>query len=140
MTTITTQRNKVITEEPEADDVFVQVVLFGEGDTPGSVCGRSLRYLPISEYQAMVDWAVSIADQMAHRLYVVPLNHSDILNTDRFKPFRDAVVAMTDQERGAMRRDVVNSMCEVLRDCDDWHVRADAYDILTQLKVIHHES
>jgi hypothetical protein len=26
-------------------------------------------------------------------------------------------------------------MCEVMRDCDDWQVRADAYDILRKLKV-----
>jgi hypothetical protein len=71
--------------------------------------------------------------------HVVPLSYSDIRNTGRFKPICDAVASMTDQERGAMRRGVVNSMCEVLRDCDDRQVRADAYDILAQLKVIHHE-
>lgn len=119
---------------------MVQVILFGEGDTPGTVCGRSLRLLPISHYQEMVDWAVGIADQMAHRIYVVPLSHDDILRTDRWTPIAAAIANMTDQERGAMRRDVVNSMCEVLRDCEDWEVRADAYDILTQLKVIHHAS
>lgn len=139
MTTITTQRNKVITEAPEADDVFVETVLFGEGDTPGTLCGRRLRYAPISEYQAAVDWAVSIADQMAHRIYVVPISYDDIRNTDRWHPLHAAVASMNDQERGAMRRDVVNSMCEVLRDCDDWQVRANAYDILAQLKVIHHD-
>ena len=80
-----------------------------------------------------------MADRMAHPLHVVPLNHRDILCTARFDPMRAAIQRMNDQERGAMRRDVVNSMCEVLRDCDDWQVRADAYDVLHQLKVIHHE-
>lgn len=137
MTTITTARNRVITEAPEPDDIMVQVILFGEGDTPGTVQGRSLRLLPITHYQAMVDWAVGIADQMAHRIYVVPLNHNDILrSSQRWTPYRDFIAAMNDQQRGELRSIVVSSMCEVMRDCDEWHVRADAHDILTQLKVI----
>lgn len=83
---------------------------------------------------------------MTHPLYVVPLNHRDILCSSRFDPMHAAIQRMADQERGEMRRDVINSrrdvinsMCEVLRDCDDWQVRANAHDILTQLKVIHHD-
>ncbi|SEQ69583.1 hypothetical protein [Sphingobium sp. YR768] len=140
MTTITTQRNKVITEEPEPGDVFVRISLLTPGDTTGTLHPRCLRYQPISEYQAAVDWAVSIADQMAHRIYVVPLSYRDIRNTERFTPICEAVASMDDRQRGVMRRDVVNSMCEVLRDCDDWQVRSNAYDVLAQLKVIHHES
>ena len=48
MTTIATQRNKVITEAPEPDDVMVEVILFGEGVTPGTVAARKLRHLPIT--------------------------------------------------------------------------------------------
>lgn len=140
MTTITTTRNRVITEEPEADDVFVCVSFLAPGDTPGTLVARDLRYQPISEYQAAVDWAVSIADQMAHRIYVVPLSYSDVRNTERFAPICDAVASMDDQERGAMRRDVVTTAAEVMRDCDDPEIRADMFDVLRQLKVIHHES
>jgi len=139
LTTITTQRNRVITEAPEADDVFVQVILFGEGDTPGTVKGRSLRYLPISAYQGCLDWAVAIADQMARPLYVVPLNHSDILNTDRWTPFADMLATLNDQERGQLRQMAIATCADVMRDCDEWHVRAEAHDILTQLKVLHHD-
>lgn len=139
MTTITTARNRVITEQPAPDDVLVQVILFGEGDTPGTVAGRSLRYLPISAYQECLDWAVAIADQMARPLYVVPLNHGDILNTDRWTPFAKMLATLNDQERGALRQMAIATCADVMRDCDDWHVRADAYDILTQLKVIHHD-
>jgi len=135
MTMIATQRNKVITEQPGADDVFVQIILFGEGDTPGTVAGRSLRYLPISAYQECLDWAVAIADQMARPLYVVPLNHSDILNTDRWTPYRDFIAGMNDQERGELRRIVVTTCCEVMRDCDDPEIRADMFDVLRKLKV-----
>lgn len=139
MTTIATQRNKVITEQPEPDDVMVEVILFGEGDTPGTVCGRKLLQQPITHYQECLDWALGIADQMARPIYVVPLNHSDIFNTKRWAPYRDCIANMNDQQWGELRRDIVKSMCEVMRDCDDWQVRADAYDILTKLKVIRHE-
>lgn len=137
---IQTSRNCVITEEPEPDDVFVRISLLTPGDEPGTPHPHCLRYQPISEYQAAVDWAVSIADQMAHRIYVVPLSYSDIRNTDRFTPISDAVASMTDQERGAMRQIVVTTCAEVMRDCDDPAIRADMFDVLRQLKVIRHES
>lgn len=136
MTTITTQRNRVITEAPEADDVFVRVSLTVPGDAPGRLSVRHLPYEPITDYQAAVDWAVSMADQLAYPIHVVPLSYSDIRDTERFTPICEAVAAMDDQQRGAMRQVVVTTCAEVMRDCDDWHVRADCYDILTQLKVI----
>lgn len=139
MTIIHTERNRVHAHARGDDDVFVRVAWIGY-DMAGERVLHHLRYEPITEYQAAVDWAVSMADKMAHPLHVVPFNADDMREPSRFGPICDAVASMNDQERGAMRRDVVNSMCEVLRDCDDWKVRADAYDILAQLKVIHHES
>lgn len=140
MTTITTQRNKVITEEPEVDDVFVRVSLTVPGDAPGTRTVRHLPYQPISEYDEAVAWAVSMADQLAFPIHVVPLSYSDIRNTGRFKPICDAVASMTDQERGEMRQVVVTTAAEVMRDCDDPEIRADMFDVLRQLKVIHHAS
>jgi hypothetical protein len=140
MTTITTQRSKVITEEPEDDDVFVRVSLTVPGDEPGTRTVRHLRYQPVSDYDAAVAFAVSMADQLAYPVHVVPLSYSDVRNTERFAPNCDAVASMDDQERGQMRQVVVTTCAEVMRDCDDWQVRADCFDILTQLKVIHHES
>jgi hypothetical protein len=140
MTTINTQRNKVITEEPEVDDVFVRVSLTMPGDQPGRLTVRHLPYQPISDYESAVAWAVSMADQLAYPIHVVPLSYSDIRNTGRFKPICDAVASMGDQERGAMRQVVVTTCCEVMRDCDDPEIRADMYNILCQLKVIHRES
>ena len=139
MTTIATQRNRVITEQPGPGDVMVEVILFGEGDTPGTVAARKLRHLPITHYQECLDWAVGIADQMARPIYVVPLNHSDIFNTSRWTPYRDCVANMSDQQWGELRRVIVATCCEIMRDCDEWEVRADAYDILSKLKVIRHE-
>lgn len=134
MTIINTERNRVHAHAIGDDDVFVRISLLGYDET-GARVARHLRYEPITEYQAAVDWAVSMADVMAHPIHVVPLNYDDIRNTDRFTPICEAVARMTDQERGEMRRGIIKSMCEVMRDCDDWRVRADAYDILRQLKV-----
>lgn len=135
MTTITTLRNKVVTDEPEADDVMVYVGWTGPSDTPGVLRSFATRYMPISEYQAAVEWAVSMADHMAHPLYVVPLSHNDILRTGRWTPYRDFIAGMNDQERGELRRIVVTTAAEVMRDCDDPEIRADMFHVLRQLKV-----
>jgi hypothetical protein len=132
---IPTARNEVITEKPEPDDIMVEVILFGEGDAPGTVCGRKLRQLPITHYQDCLDWAVAIADEMAHPVYVVPLNHNDIFRTERWTPFRDFIAGMNDQERGELHRIIVTTCCEVLRDSNDPGIRADVFNVLRQLKV-----
>ena len=135
MTTITTQRNRVITEAPEHDDVFVRVSLTVPSDEPGRLSVRHLRYQPVSDYQAAVDWAVSMADQMAYPIHVVPLSHNDIFHTGRWTPFRNFIAAMDDQERGKLRQIVVTTAAEVMRDCDDPEIRADMFHVLRQLKV-----
>lgn len=139
MTTITTVRNKVVTDDPEADDVLVYIGWTGPTDDPRVRRAISTRYLPITAYQECLDWAVAIADQMSHPLYVVPLNHNDILHTGRWTPFADMLATLNDQERGELRQTAIATCCEIMRDCDEWHVRADAHDILTQLKVLHHD-
>jgi len=140
MTTITTQRNRVITEEPEADDVFVRVSLMVPGDAPGRLSVRHLPYQPISDYDEAVAWAVSMADQLAYPIHVVPLSHNDIFCTGRWHPFRAFIAGMNDQERGELRRIVVTAAAEVMRDCDDPEIRADMFNVLRQLKVIQRES
>jgi len=136
MTIINTARNRVHAHAIGDDDVFVQIALLTPGDAPGTLRPRCLRYEPISDYDAAVAWAVSMADQLAYSIHVQPLSYSDIRNTERFTPICEAVASMDDQQRGAMRQVVVTTCAEVMRDCDDWQVRADCYDILTQLKVI----
>ena len=139
MAIIQTERNRVYAHAIGDDDVFVQIALLTPGDAPNTLHPRCLPYQPISEYQAAVDWAVSMADQLAYPIHVQPLSYRDIRYTGRFAPICDAVASMDDQQRGAMRRAVVTTCAEVMRDCDDWQVRADCFDVLTQLKVIHHE-
>jgi hypothetical protein len=136
MAIIKTERNFVYAYDPQPDDVFVQAALIGPGDEPGVLHPRCLRYMPISAYQGLVDWAVSMADQMAHPIHVVPLSYDDMVRTKRIEPFRAAVARMDDQQRGEMRALVVTTCAEVMRDCDDPDIRADMFDILLQLKVI----
>lgn len=133
-TIIQTERNRVHAHAIGDDDVFVRVSLLGY-DEAGARVARHLPYQPISDYDEVVAWAVSMADRMAHPLHVVPLNHRDILCTARFDPMRAAIQNMTDQERGEMRQVVVTTCCEVMRDCDDPEIRADMFHVLRQLKV-----
>jgi hypothetical protein len=128
-----TQRNRVIADDPEADDLFVQVVWHGPDED-----GRHLRSFegppwPIKEYGRTVEWAVGIADQMRFPLYVVPLRGVDVMRTERVK---QAVARLTDQERGELRRMIVAMLAKVMRDCDDPEVRAEAYDLLLDMRVI----
>ncbi len=126
---IKTARNEVVTETPEPDDIMVEVVLFGEGDAPGTVCGRKLRQLPITHYQDCLDWALAIADQMERPVYVVPLNHNDIFRTARWTPYRDFIANMNDQERGELRQIIVTSAAELMRDSDDPDIRAEMVNV-----------
>lgn len=123
MTTITTARNKVVTDEPEANDVLVYVGWTGPTDDPRVRRAISTRYLPITAYRECLDWAVAIADQFSHPLYVVPLNHDDILHTDRWNPFADMLATLNDQQRGEVRQMAVATCCELMRDCEDREVR-----------------
>lgn len=78
MSVIRTKTNMVVAYEPEVSDLYVQLVWHGPaGD------GRHLRSFegppwPIDQYQACVDWAVSMADFMRAPLYVVPLRQKDL--------------------------------------------------------------
>jgi len=134
MAIIQTERNRVHAHAIGDDDVFVRVSFIGY-DEAGERVAHHLRYEPITEYQRAVDWAVSMADLMAHPIHVVPFNGDDMREPSRFGPICEAVASMTDQERGEMRRVVVTTCCEVMRDCDDPEIRADMFDVLRKLKV-----
>ncbi|UUR08236.1 hypothetical protein [Sphingomonas glaciei] len=128
-----TANNKVVADEPEADDLFVQVVWHGPHEDGRHMVGFEGPIEPIAEYQRTIEWAVSMAEYMRFPLYVVPLRIQDALKTERMKR---AVERLTDQERGELRRMIVARLAEVMRDCDDPDLRADAYDQLLELKVI----
>lgn len=136
MTRITTVRNVVITEEPQAGDVMVEVSWPAPGGDGKHLRPIALPLRPITEYSACIAWAKEMADTMAHPIYVVPLNHGDILNTNRWTPMREAIANLNDQERGEVRAIVVTTCAEVMRDCDEPEVRAVAYEQLVKLKVV----
>ena len=129
-----TKTNMVVAEEIGEDDHWVQVVWHGPPEAGSRHCRQfEGPAWPIEDYQKTLDWAVGIADQMRFPLYVVPLNAVDVMRTERVK---QAVARLTDQERGELRRVVVATLAEVMRDCDDPDVRADAYDLLREMEVI----
>jgi hypothetical protein len=83
MSVIRTKTNMVVAYEPEPDDLYVQIVWHGPDPD-----GRHLKAFegppwPIDQYQATVDWAVSMADYMRARLYVVPLRQNDLRRLGR---------------------------------------------------------
>ena len=121
-------------DEPEADDLFVHVVWHGPHEDGRHLVGFEGPLEPISEYQRTIDWAVSMAPYMRFPLYVIPLRAQDAVKTERMER---AVERLTDQERGELRQLIVATLAEVMRDCDDAEVRADAYDVLLDMKVVH---
>ena len=133
MPVIRTKTNRVIAEDPEADDLFVRVSWLGAHED-----GRHLRAFdgpvePIENYRGAIDWAVSMADDLRFPLFVVPMTGIDALRSDSVKR---AVANLTDQERGELRQLVVTTMAELMRDCDQSEVRADAFDVLADMGVV----
>lgn len=134
MPVITTPQNRVIAYEAGPDDLFVKVVWHGPGEDGDDHCKRFEGPLwPIADYQRTVDWAVSMADQMRFPLHVVPRTGADALKSEQMQ---NRLASLTDQERGELRRFVVSRLAEVMRDCDDATVRADAFDLLNDMGVI----
>jgi hypothetical protein len=136
MPIIYTKRNMVIAYEPQPDDVLVDVSFLAPAGDGKHLRPLQLPYEPIKNYDDVVEWAISVADQMAHPIHVLPLNHSDILNTERFAPFRMLLENLTDTQRCEMRQLAISTCTEVMRDCPDQRVRADCYAMLVQLDIV----
>ena len=133
MGVIKTKTNRVICDDPEPADAFVQVAWFGSDEHGKRKGVFHTPPQPIEEYQQAVDWAVSMADQMAHALYVVPMRYGDLMSRDRFQRAFDS---MTGQERGEMRRLVVTIAANVMRDCDEVELREEAHGVLVKMGVV----
>lgn len=133
MPIIKTASNRVAADEPGPNDTHVQVVWFGP---PQDGMHRKVfqgPLLPVERFDEAVAWARSIADQMTYPLYVVPLSGVEVLKT---REVQRGVGILTDQQRGQLRQHVVTTLAAVMRDSDDPFVRADAYDVLMELRVI----
>lgn len=124
MSVITTKRNTVYALEPLPDDCFVQTYI----DSPEG--RRRLTTRHITDYADAVDWAVSMADQMAYPIHLVPISAAEFV-----KKHHEGLAQLDHQQRGRLRQAAVASMLEVMRDCDDPEMRAQAHEVLTTLGV-----
>jgi hypothetical protein len=125
--------NRVVTDEPEADDTHVQVVWFGPPQDGAHKKIFEGPLEPVENFEAAVTWAVEMAEQMVFPLYVVPLTGAQVLRTEQAQR---AFANLTDQQRGELRRGVTGMLARVMRDCDDPVVRADAHEVLVQLRAV----
>lgn len=124
---------RVAADVPGPDDTHVQVVWFGP---PQDGLHRKIfegPVEPIENYAEVLAWAHEMSTQMVYPLYVVPMTGAEALRTEQMKR---GVANLTDQQRGELRREVVATLTTVMRDSDDPAVRADAYDILKEMKLI----
>ena len=136
MTIIETQRNSVHFEEPEPDDVVVEVsflVPAGDGKHTRPV---SLGWFPVSDFQEWLDWTVGMADQMERPIYILPLSHDDIFRTGRFEPYRELLQHLTVQEWCEMRQFLIGNCAELVRNGDDPAIRVNAVTVLISLKAL----
>ncbi|MQB43029.1 hypothetical protein [Rhizobium sp. ICMP 5592] len=126
MAVIRTKRNQfVYAYEAEPQDRWVKTLI-------GNHC---LTVQHISEYQQAVDWAVSMADQFDPPLTILPFDVNDFVKLNRDRLER-GLALLTPEEQHQLRQDVVTTCVEVMRDCDDPDVRADAYDVLQKMRVV----
>lgn len=133
MSSTNSATNRVVADEPGPDDTHCQLVWFGPSQD-----GQHRKVFegpvePIENYGATVAWAVEMAAHMVQPLYVVPLTGVEVLRTEQV---RAGVASLTGQQCGQHRREVVTMLAQIMRDCADPVVRADAYDVLQQMKVI----
>lgn len=136
MTVIKTRRNRVVADEQEPDDVVVQVTWLAPAGDGRHLKPISMPWRPISEYREAIDWAVSMADKMAHPIYVMPLGHRDILETSRFDPYRKFLASLPESEGSEVRQMLVDAWVAIMRDCDNIAVRAEAVGFLQALGVV----
>lgn len=136
MTRIKTKRNRVVADDPEPGDIAVQVAW--QAPVGDGVRERYLQlpWMPISDYDEIVAWAVGIADYLTHPIYVLPLNHRDILDTIRVGRYPKIFASLGEPERREMHQLLVDACVAIMRDCDDPAVRAEAYQHLQALGVV----
>lgn len=133
MAIIKTRRNSVHFEEPEVDDVPVEVSLLSDSEDGKLIHPKELGWFPVSDCLGWLNWAVAIADQVAHPIYILLLNHRDIFNNERFDPYRKLLENLTDEEGEQVRRFIVAACLDVMRVSPDYAVRNVAFNQLMML-------
>jgi hypothetical protein len=133
MVAIRTERNWVCAYDPRPGDVLIQVDLLGPAGDGIHLRPNTLGIFPIPAYQDWLDWAVAIADQMEHPIHILPLNHDDFFQPERFEPYRKFLANLAEEDREEVRRFSIAGCASAIRDSDDRQVRAQAYDVLVSL-------
>lgn len=136
MPCIKTKRNRVVADDPEPGDIAVQVAWrapVGDGVHERYL---ELPYMPISDYDEIVEWAVGFADHLDHPIIVLPLNHLDILHTIRAGRYPKVFANLAEAEQRELQHLLVDACVAIMRDCDDPDVRAEAYQHLQALGVV----
>lgn len=93
MAIIKTKRNWVSAYEPLDRDVAVEVLFIPNG----SNLRLRLAVAPIDQYQAVVHWAVSIADRFELPIQVVPFDVNDLLSLYTARAERELASMAPDQ-------------------------------------------
>jgi hypothetical protein len=120
-----TKRNMVAAYEPEPQDRWVKTVI-------GTRC---LLVQHIDQYQQAVDWAVSMADQFDPPLHILPFDVNDMVKLNRHRLER-GLASITPEERHQLRQAVVATCAEIMRDCDDPAIRAEAHEVLVKMRAV----
>ena len=136
MAIIETQRNSVHFEEPEPDDVIIQVSFLVPTGDGKHIRPLNLGWFPVSDFQEWADWAVGMADQMARPIYILPLSFNDIFRTGRFKPYRDLLQNLTEQEWGEIREYLIGNCAKLIRNGDDPSIRSNVVNVLIALHAL----
>ena len=118
MAVIMTKRNMVCALEPLPDDSFVLTYL----STPEERWVLITR--PIDGYQASVDWAVGMADQMACPISIVPMTAEEFAQHNRQKLAR---------QDAADRQLVLTTLWRLVRESNTREERDDALQLLREL-------
>jgi hypothetical protein len=130
MAIIKTKRNYVYAYEALDRDCWVQTLIGG-----GDGVRRILLTQPIDQYEEALGWAVSMADQLAYPIHVVPIDGTDFMRRHG-EQLERRLAEMTPEELRMLRQKVVTTAAEVMRDCHDPEVRADAFDLLRMMGVV----
>lgn len=129
MAVIRPKRNIVCALDPLPEDTLVQTLL-GNASGQRVLCTR-----PIEEYDAAVNWAISMADVMAHTIVVMPITTEEFLDANRER-LEQGLASLSEPMREALRQVAIASMQDVAQNCPAPEVRADALTLLYEMRTI----
>lgn len=125
MSVITTKRNHVAALEPLPTDVAVV-----------SRIGKARVVQPIQDYEHAVSEAVRLADHMQHHIDVVPVDTRELLGLSGMSP-EAFIESLSPAGREELREICICSCIDVISNCDDAILVAEAADALAKFQGAH---